>query len=44
MNSVLIFGRGDGIVHKHEKMSEWMCFNEKIDQELVVSFPIDYVK
>ena len=29
------------IVSKHERIPEWMCFNEKVDQALVVSFTTD---
>ena len=39
--SRVIAGRMDSIVSKHEKIPEWMCFSEKVDQALVVSFTIN---
>ena len=34
-------GRMVSIVPKHERIPEWMCFNKKVDQALVVSFTTD---
>ena len=28
-------------VSKHERILEWMCFSEKVDQALVISFTTD---
>ena len=39
--SRVMVGRMVSIVSKHERIPQWMCFNEKVDQALVVSFTTD---
>ena len=36
-----MLGRMVSIVSKHERIPELMCFSEKVDQALAVSFIID---
>ena len=38
---VVIFGRTVGIASQNKRMPKWICFIEKVDQELVVSFTTD---
>ena len=34
-------GRMVTVVSKHDRIPEWMCFSEKVDQALVVTFTAD---